>query len=142
MGKFVLLRQQYLRPSSPTNLTAQRLDAAFRGVFGFFIGTVIFYVLALIFGAPMITYVRLIPPKRIFSHAPSDWSSDIQSTMLWSALMSSLAVVPASCTIGADPDEWRRLFLMAMSVWLSALLQDSYFSCFCIFPFLSLLQVG
>jgi ABC-type antimicrobial peptide transport system permease subunit len=90
----------------------QRLETLIRGVAGFLVGIPIFYLLAVIFGAPLLEYVSRVD-FCVACNASYVFRSNIQRTALWSGFMSSLAVVPASCTIGLDLEEWRRLFLMA-----------------------------
>jgi len=71
--------------SSPTTIIAI-VNLVINGILGGVVGTLIFHAVAILFGAPFV----------------QDWDR----TLLWSALMSSLAIVPASCIIGTQWDGW------------------------------------
>jgi phosphatidylinositol glycan class F len=62
-----------------------------RVTFGFFAGTLCFYGIAVLFGAPLL--------------------NSFERTLLWSVILSLLVAVPSSCVIGFEKNEWMRLFL-------------------------------
>jgi len=77
-----------LGPMRDTNAWAvQRLA---RGLLGLAAGAVLFHVLAVLFGAPLID-------KALDTH-------------LWGWLVSALAVAPSACVFGRDSATWRRLY--------------------------------
>eukprot|EP00240_Pyramimonas_obovata_P007037 CAMPEP_0118934742 /NCGR_PEP_ID=MMETSP1169-20130426/14043_1 /TAXON_ID=36882 /ORGANISM="Pyramimonas obovata, Strain CCMP722" /LENGTH=165 /DNA_ID=CAMNT_0006877675 /DNA_START=381 /DNA_END=875 /DNA_ORIENTATION=- len=64
-----------------------------RGALGLVAGAVLFHVLAVLYGAPLID-------KALNTH-------------LWGWMVSCLAVAPSACVLGGDGDSWRRLYARA-----------------------------
>ncbi|XP_076463517.1 GPI ethanolamine phosphate transferase, stabilizing subunit-like [Babylonia areolata] len=69
-----------------------KLSNALRTTFGLIFACIIFHMLAVLFGAPMLESSR--------------------ETFHFAMLMTSLVAVPAFCVLGADGDKWTRVFAL------------------------------